>query len=93
MATSFSVLLLAFVLFASIALGVATAWGIFAWTRRRWVWVLTPVFAIFWFLVGTTPFILLAMPSRTVVVPAPPPAPQTLDPEGELVTEPPEEAP
>src|SRR5688572_8309430 len=95
---TFGVFILAFVFFASVALGAATAWGLYAWTRRRWVWLLTPVFAILWFLLGTGPFLLVtrAAVSRPapVIAPAPTVAPQSLPAEGEHgATAAPDEAP
>jgi len=90
----FGGLILAFVFFASVALGAATAWGLFTWTRRRWVWLLTPLFAFLWFLLGTGPFLLVTY--QSVARPAPVIAPNSPMPpiDGEeLVVEPLEEAP
>lgn len=87
MSMGFGVFLLAFVFFASVALGTATAWGLYALTRRRWVWLLTPVFAIFWLLLGAGPFLLVAWAPvarpAPVVAPAPYPASQTRQTENE----------
>ena len=96
MAMNFGVLILAFVFFASVALGAATAWGLYAYSRRRWVWLLTPVFAVLWLLLGTVPFLFLsydrvARPAP-VIAPAPTVTPPTQEPEEELITEAPEEA-
>lgn len=98
MAMGFGVLILAFVFFASVVLGAATAWGLYAATRRRWVWLLTPVFALLWLLLGAGPFLLVAGISvarpATLVAPAPPTAPQTPQANSEdFATEAPEEAP
>jgi hypothetical protein len=83
----FGVFILAFAFFASVALGAATAWGLYAYTHRRWVWLLTPLFAIVWFLLGTTPFLLLAWETtRTpapLIAPAPPAVPPITQPDHE----------
>lgn len=96
MVMSFGVLILAFVFFASVALGAATAWGIYALSRKRWGWLLTPVFAFFWLLLGTLPFTLLWSDARVqtpIVAPAPPVNSEPTEPEEEQVTESPEDAP
>ena len=73
-----SLLVLAFVLFASVALGVATAWALYRWTRRRWAWLLTPLFLLLWLLLGAAPFLFTW---RSMAVPAPaPPAPIEIAP-------------
>lgn len=45
-----AVLLVAFA--ASAALSVGTAYALHRWTRKRWVWALTPVFLLLWLSCG-----------------------------------------
>jgi hypothetical protein len=68
----FGVLILAFAVFASIALGAATAWGLYAYTRLRWIWLLTPAFAVLWLILGAGSFLAIAFEEPTpVAAPAP----------------------
>jgi hypothetical protein len=75
MSVGISVFILAFVLFASLALGLATAWGVYALTKRRWVWLLAPIFAILWLGIGTTPVLLTWTTTASTAPVAAPPAP------------------
>ena len=69
MAASF--LILPIVLLASLALAAASCWGIYALTKQRWVWLLSPVFLVFWLAVGVVPLSLIAW--SVTATPAPPP--------------------
>lgn len=71
MAASF--LILPILLLASLALATASCWGIYALTKQRWVWLLMPVFLVFWLAVGVVPLSLVAYTSSGTAAPAPPP--------------------
>ena len=55
-----SLLIVAVGLFASVGLGFATAYGFYRWSRKRWVWALTPLFVLFWLAIGLLPLVMIA---------------------------------
>ena len=73
---AFSVLVLFAGLIASAALGFATAYGLYRWSRKRWVWALTPLFILFWLAIGVLPLAMIAWtqtraPARIAAPPVP----------------------
>lgn len=73
MAVSFALVFLLVALVASCALGVGTAYLVVRKTKRPILWVLTPVFAALWFLVGAAPLSMYTWAS--LAAPLPPPRP------------------
>ena len=51
------VLAVAVMLMAPVALGIATAWGLYYWTKKRWTWALAPVFVLAWMTCVTAPMV------------------------------------
>jgi hypothetical protein len=75
------VLFLAFILFASLALGAATAWLVVWKSKKPILWILAPLFAFLWLLFAAGPLIGLSIylpyrakmkaPKPVLVAPAP----------------------
>ncbi len=76
MAASFGILIIAFMLFSSLALGAATAWLVVWKWKKPMLWMLTPVFAFFWLMLVGAPLVGLGLyPAFRARIAAPRPAP------------------
>jgi len=75
MGVSFALAFLFVAVAASLALGTGTAWLVVRKTKRPALWVLAPVFAVLWLMVGALPVALLGYRSMAVPRPVPPPMP------------------
>lgn len=66
-------LVLAFILFSSLALGAASAWFLVWKTKKPTLWMLTPVFAFFWLMLVAVPLVGLGfdLPNRAAIKAAP----------------------
>ncbi|MBA3312112.1 MAG: hypothetical protein H0T47_02295 [Planctomycetaceae bacterium] len=80
-ASAVGFLVLAFILFSSLALGAATAWFVVWKSRKPTLWMLTPLFAFFWLMLVGAPMVGLglylpyraAMRAPVIVAPVPVP--------------------
>ena len=86
MGVSFALLFLLIALAASCVLGAGTAYLVVRKAKRPVLWVLAPVFALLWMMIGAVPIGVLSWRAATVPAPLPAPVPVQVTPLDEAGT-------